>query len=458
MPPPTPKVGAAAARLKAAEAEKRGTPTVFLLVDRILGGGLTLPAAELALEQTTALLRAALTYRREGRDAALLRADQQIILLFHGGMEAALDCAAEASDALRGLGWQARFCLHYGKVCLLRNRQENWELAGPGLKDAQTLTNFGEAGHILLSPQAVTALPALSGWRNSIREASGCFVPQQGQKRIFYLHDSQRKLGRSSAPLPAPASLYAPTPVYTPAYEPLSAATRPHYVSSTQSESRPFLMAAFALCLCLCAGFLLSRHLKPVSASTKGYHKPAGTTPYTPDKAVGPDGGGARSEGDKNRQRPVQPPKIAPPADGGISPDSDPQPTATDAAARYLPPNVTATFEGVALPEAPASNEDPLDAPGADPRSVHIEIRIPENSAAPDVIIPETVNADVSDYRRQTDKGEGFPLDGARELAFDVSVDHELFSLTLAYRKFAASTVEFQSRKFIFLMPHDKKQ
>lgn len=109
-----------------------------------------------------------------------LESNSGVVLIFRTGPETALHSAIEISEALRKQPtFGLRMGIHSGPVSELPDaKAQRAQIAGAGIAMARRITEYGDAGHILLSKTVAQKLRRLPRWQPHLHDLGARQTPQ----------------------------------------------------------------------------------------------------------------------------------------------------------------------------------------------------------------------------------------------------------------------------------------
>src|SRR6266480_7847748 len=120
-------------------------------------------------------------------------------LVFTGSVEEPVDCALQASHALRAQpSVPVRMGIHSGPVHHVADVNQRKNIAGAGINIAQRVMDCGDAGHILPSKRVADDLEQFKHWRPHLYHIGECEVKHGDKIEIVNLFTAE--LGNSERP------------------------------------------------------------------------------------------------------------------------------------------------------------------------------------------------------------------------------------------------------------------
>ncbi len=121
-------------------------------------------------------------------------------LAFFGDAEAAMECAMEIAVAIKDHPEiKLRMGLHSGPVSRDADAEEGGSLSGAGVELARDVTDFGDAGHILLSKRIAYGLAAVPRWNVHLYELGDCETESRRQN-VALVNFYSEEIGNPETP------------------------------------------------------------------------------------------------------------------------------------------------------------------------------------------------------------------------------------------------------------------
>jgi class 3 adenylate cyclase len=153
--------------------------------------------SKLPVDKQTSTLQLLQDTVQQTRDFALALEQERLIAIptgdgmalgFFGDLLASVKCAMEVSRRLRNSSdISLRIGLNSGPVYVIKDINNQDNLAGDGINVAQRVMDLGDAGHILLSKRVADDLSVVSGWSQNLSDLGEVEVKHGKLIHIFNL-------------------------------------------------------------------------------------------------------------------------------------------------------------------------------------------------------------------------------------------------------------------------------